>query len=246
MTAPRPRPRPGRRGGGSTGDSRPGASGTGNDAEEPQGGPTAATMLIDIAASVMLATEVAKAYRTLQKMKPNPNAVRAAARKWYEASAAYHSSFDPLKITSIELGGYWKGPAYEAFDKYMEKIVLDAATNISDTLTAIGDTLIDLHNQIVDQYNDGMRSYQETLTKAIDYHLDLKTMEGDARDSAWGALHSLLKMWIDGIYVKKQAIYGITQRGASAMESLNGKILQLDPPAKAPAIVADKGRWTYG
>lgn len=246
MTAPRPRPRPGRRGGGSTGNSRPGAGGTGADAEEPQGGPNAATMLIDIAASVMLATEVAKAYRTLQKMKPNPEAVRTAARKWYEASSTYRSSFDPLKITGIELGGYWKGPAFEAFDKYMENIVLDAATNISDTLSEIGDALIDVHNQVVDQYNDGMKSYQEALGKAIEYHLDLKTMDGNAQDSAWSALHDLLKMWIDGIYVKKQAVYSITQKGASAMEAINGKILQLDPPAKAPAIVADKGKWTYG
>jgi uncharacterized protein YukE len=245
MTAPRPRPRPGRRGGGSGGDSGSGAGGA-SDAEEPLGGPNAATMLIDIAASVRLATEVAKAYRTLMKMKPNPKAVRAAARKWYEASARYRDSFDPLKITGIQLGGYWKGQAFEAFDKYMENIVLDAATNISETLNAIGDALIDVHNQVVDQYNDGMKSYQETLDKAIEYHMDLKTLEGNAQDSAWAALHDLLKMWVDGVHSRKQAVFMITQKGASAMEALNGKILQLDPPAKAPGIIADKGKWTYG
>ncbi|QKG21046.1 WXG100 family type VII secretion target [Actinomadura verrucosospora] len=244
MSVPRPRPRPGRRGGGSTGNPRRGTGGA--DAEEPEGGSTAATMLIDIAASVRLATEVAKAYRTLQKMKPNPEAVRKAARKWYEASADYRTSFDPLKITGIQLGGYWKGQAFEAFEKYMENIVLDAATNISETLSSIGDAVIDVHNQVVDQYNDGMKSYQETLDKAIEYHLDLKTLQGDAQDSAWSALHNLLKMWIDGIYIKKQAVYTITHKGAGAMEALNGKILQLDPPAKAPAVMADKGKWTYG
>lgn len=246
MSAPRPRPRPGRRGGSSGGGSRSNGGGTAPAAEEPQSGPTTATVLIDIAASVALATEVAKAYRTLQKMKPNPRAVRKAAQNWYRASAHYHESFDPLKITTIQLGGYWKGEAFEAFDKYMENIVLDAAANISETLNAIGDALIDVHNQVVDQYNDGMKSYQETLDKAIEYHMDLKTLEGDAQDTAWSALHDVLKLWIDGIYTRKQAVFNITQKGASAMEAINGKILQLDPPAKAPAIVSDKGKWTYG
>ena len=60
------------------------------------------------------------------------------------------------------------------------------------------------------------------------------------------ALHGVLKLWIDGIYTRKQAVFNITQKGASAMEAINGRILQLDPPAKAPAIVSDKGKWTYG
>ena len=242
-----PRPRTGRRGGGGSGESPRSRTGDGSaGVENVQGGASSGEILIDIATAVLLATEVKKAYETLQKMKPRPEEVRKVARKWYEASAHYRKSFDPLKMTTIELGGYWEGRAFDAFEKYMESIVLDTATNISDTLAEIGDAVIDVHNLIVEQYNDGMVAFQDTVTKAIDYHKDLGTLEGDAKKSTRNALHDLLNLWIKDVGDRKRAVFNITEKGAGAMEVIGGKILQIDPPQKAPSVITDKGKWTYG
>ncbi|WP_242891567.1 WXG100 family type VII secretion target [Actinomadura litoris] len=193
-----------------------------------------------------MATEVKAAYKDLQKLKPKPAAVRKAAGKWYEASANYRESLDPLKITYIQLGGYWEGKAFEAFSKYMAEVVVPNAEGNAETLFAVGDALIDLHNQIVEQYNDGMRAFTETLSKAIEYHRDLGTLKGDARDSAWQALHSLLEQWIGIVGNNKVNVFNLSNKGAAAMMALQGQLRQLHAPGKMPAVVLDKGKWNYG
>ncbi|MGI5327415.1 WXG100 family type VII secretion target [Actinomadura nitritigenes] len=244
MSAPRPRPRPGR--GGSGGGSNSGTGGAVPGLEQPQEGPTVPGILIDVASSVMLGTEVLKAYKELQRMKPDPAAVRKAAEKWYQASAHYHDSIDPMKISYIQLGGYWSGRAFEAYQQYMDGVAISTADNNAKVLQAIGDALVDLHNQVVDQYNEGMKEYMETLQKAIEYHKELETQKGDVDSAAWAALHGILSIWIGNVNSRKKNLAYICNKEAGAMQALHGQILQLQAPEKMPSIASDKGKWIYG
>ncbi|MBO2459403.1 WXG100 family type VII secretion target [Actinomadura violacea] len=244
MSAPRPRPRPGRRGG--NGDSGSGSGGAIPGLGQPQEGPTVPSILIDVASSVMLGTEVLKAYKDLQKIKPDPAAVRRAAESWYRASGHYRDSIDPMKTSYIQLGGYWSGRAFTAYQQYMDSIAISAADNNAKVLQAVGDALVNLHNQVVDQYNDGMKDFMDTLDKAIAYHKDLETQKGDANSAAWSALHSILALWIKNVNTRKRNVTYICNKDAGLMESLHGQILQLHAPRKMPSIASDKGKWVYG
>ncbi|WP_026415332.1 WXG100 family type VII secretion target [Actinomadura oligospora] len=203
-------------------------------------------MLVNVAHAVLMATEVLKAYKALQKTKPKPAAIRKAAGKWYDASSHYDESSDILKETYNQLGGYWEGKAFDAFKGYMTDTVLPVASKNSDALFAAGDELVSIHNDIVDRYNDAMQNYADTLDKALELQASIgEAADKDAKAAAQTALINYLRVWISRVYSHTILVKSIADKGAGAMTSLSGKVEKIRAPRAMPPVIADRDKWKY-
>lgn len=202
--------------------------------------------LIDIASAVFLATEALRAYEALQELRPNPSAIRKVAENWYEGASHYSDSGGIIRSTYIQLGGYWRGRAFDAFQEYMKEVVAPVAESNAATMLAVGDGLIDVHNQIVDQYNAGMREYKETLVSAIEYHREMEVASGDAETAFRQALHDLLATWISNTMSLHASVREICHKNAGLMSSLRGQVLQLKAPESMPTVISDRSKWDRG
>ncbi|WP_157431769.1 hypothetical protein [Actinomadura hibisca] len=190
-----------------------------------------------------LATEVMKECQHLEKMKPNPGAVRKAADAWYAAAGLLSDSTKVLKQAYITVGMYWEGEAYEGFKLHMTEQVIHVAGENEKTLRDIGNALIETHDKIVEKYNEGHKELSQTVEKAINYHKDLETPNGDTNGRVWHALHACLELWIAGSIRRRGEVQEIVNKRTGEITKLGGMVKSVKVPGAVPDGIQTPKNW---
>jgi uncharacterized protein YukE len=199
--------------------------------------------LISIARVAFLATEVTQSINHMHKMRPNSAAVLKAAAKWYTASKHVGDSVDELKGAYIDLGGYWEGRAYSAFQEYMKEDVTKVAERNESVLFEIGNALIGVHNIVVEHYNQAATLFGNTLTRAIELHGEWQVAKEETRGAWRQQLYNCISLFVHGITERRREVDLAVRANAAAMTALRGQVQQIRSPGKVPTTITDKDKW---
>lgn len=212
----------------------------------PAPGGDSVSLFYDIAHVVFLANEVREKVQLMNKMRPNSNAVLKSAGHWYTASEKMNDSIDEIWNSSINLGIYWEGKAYDAYAAYVEKSLIPDAQKNGEVLFEMGNKLVELHNQVCEIYNDAVNLFSQSLERVTQIHADymLAREEADQKTQKQ-QLRIQFGLFMEGMVTRRTQVRSASTRNAAAITALRGQMQQLKVPGAPPSGMNDRKKWKY-
>ena len=173
----------------------------------------------------------------------HPEEVRRIAQLWSDASTPIGQAIEGIGTARADLTAYWEGPAYDAFNSYMDHVT----QTITDTQTLLGEeanAIIALRSQITETYNAAIMFIGECAAAIYDATASvLWNIE-----QLWAAVPAAVTQALSAFMTKvtdlaTKATTIVTEYGQGIL-AITQRASDLRPPDDAPRAISEPDNWT--
>jgi uncharacterized protein YukE len=173
----------------------------------------------------------------------HPEEVRRIAQLWSDASTPIGQAMEGIGTARADLTAYWEGPAYDAFNSYMDHVT----QTITDTQTLLGEeanAIIALRSQITETYNAAISFIGECAS--IIYGATADTLWNI--EQLWAAIPAAVTQALSEFVTNvadlaTKATTIVTEYGQGIL-AISQRASELRPPDDAPRAISEPDNWT--
>jgi uncharacterized protein YukE len=173
-----------------------------------------------------------------KKLGGDPDQVLAAVQGWYDAAAEIDASEETMFDAYNNLRVDWEGPAFQAFEKYMERN-REVAKETSDALANIGIQLADTYLAVVDsceRRDTAIATAAKAITDSVTTIFGW-SLEDDQQ------INVAIKRFIDDYAAIKKDISQVVATYRANMIGLEGAALSIGAPGEFPEAASNRKKW---
>jgi uncharacterized protein YukE len=173
----------------------------------------------------------------------HPEEVRRIAQLWSDASAPIGQAIEGIGTTRADLTAYWEGPAYDAFNSYMDHVT----QTITDTQTLLGEeanAIIALRSQITETYNAAISFIGECAAAIYDATAGVLENIEQLWATVPGAVMQALSAFVTKVTdLATKATTIVTEYGQGIL-AITQRASELRAPDDAPRSISEPDNWT--